>query len=233
MDELAEGALSLSDGHPYRDTDVDVRLVACRTFHVKHFPLPKLDVIGRENLLSEKLLGRIIKHSVQQQGILHRRLHLLRVIDVHSGLEGESLRIDGLLGTVVIQEVEVVRRAERQLLLEDGNLSVELLEGLARLHLLLLLDDGEGKVILVLILRSIHSLSRLLQHLLLLGSEVTNLTYEGAELRLLGKLGVVIEKIGGNLTHVRIAVRVHGDETTAHLLALLKRKIVVYHLNII
>ena len=233
MDELAEGTLSLSDGHSDRDTDVDVRLVASRTFHVKHFSLPKLDVIGREKLLSEKLLLCIIKHSVQQQGILHRRLHLLRVVDVNGGLEGESLRVDGLLGTMVIEEVEVMRRAERQLLLECGNLLVELLEGLARLHLLLLLDDGEGKVILVLILRSIHSLSRLLQHLLLLGGEVANLTYEGAEPRLLGKLGVVIEKIRGNLTHVRIAVRVHGDETTAHLLALLKRKIVVYHLNII
>jgi len=116
-----------------------------------------------------------------------------------------------------------VRRAEWQLLLEDGNLLVELLEGLARLHLLLLLDDGEGKVILVLILRSIHSLSRLLQHLVLLGGEVANLSYEGAEPRLLGKLGVVIEEESRNLTHVRIAIRVHGDETTAHLLTLLKR----------
>ena len=134
---------------------------------------------------------------------------------------------------MVIEEMEVVRRAERQLLLECGNLLVELLEGLARLHLLLLPDDGEGKVILVLILRSIHSLSRLLQHLVLLGGEVANLTYKGAEPRLLGKLGVVIEEMSRNLTHVRIAVRVHSDETTAHLLALIKRKIVVYHLNII
>ena len=233
MDELAEGALSLSDGHSDRDSDIDVRLVTSRTFHVKHFSLPKLDVIGRENLLSEKLLLRVIKHSVQQQGILHRRLYLLRVVDVNGGLEGEGLRVDGFLGTMVIEEVEVVRRAEWQLLLEDGNLLVELLEGLACLHLLLLLDDGEGKVILVLILRSIHSISRLLQHLVLLGGEVTNLPHEGAEPRLLGKLGVVIEKIRGNLTHVRIAIRVHGDETTAHLLALIKRKIVVYHLNII
>ena len=233
MDELAEGALSLSDGHTDRDSDVDVRLVTSRTFHVKHFSLPKLDVIGRENLLSEKLLGRIIKHSVQQQGILHRRLHLLRVVDVNGGLEGESLRVDGLLGTMIVQEVEVVRRAEWQLLLEDGNLLVELLEGLACLHLLLLLDDGEGKVILVSILGCIHRISHLLQHLVLLGGEVANLTYEGAEPRLLGKLGVVIEEMSGNLTHVRIAVRVHGDETTAHLLALIKRKIVVYHLNII
>ena len=222
MDELAEGALSLSDGHTDRDSDVDVRLVTSRTFHVEHFPFPKLDVIGRENLLSEKLLLRVIKHSVQQQGILHRRLHLLRVVDVHGGLEGEGIRVDGFLGTMVIEEVEVMRRAERQLLFEDGNLLVELLEGLARLHLLLLLDDGEGKVILVLILRSIHSLSHLLQHLVLLGGEVANLTYEGAEPRLLGKLGVVIEEMSGNLTHVRIAVRVHGDETTAHLLAFIK-----------
>ena len=173
MDELAEGALSLSDGHSDRDTDVDVRLVACRTFHVEHFPLPKLDVIGRENLLSEELLGWVIKHSVQQQGVLHRRLHLLRVVDVHGGLEGEGLRVDGLLGAMVVEEVEVVRRAERQLLLEGGNLLVELLEGLARLHLLLL------------------------------GGEVANLTYEGAEPRLLGKLGVVIEEMSRNLTSVR------------------------------
>ena len=194
MDELAEGALSLSDGHSDRDTDVDVRLVASRTFHVKHFSLPKLDVIGREDLLSEKLLGRVIKHSVQQKGILHRRLHLLRVVDVHGGLEGEGLRVDGLLGAMIVQEVEVVRRAERQLLLECGNLLVELLEGLACLHLLLL------------------------------SGEAANLTYEGAEPRLLGKLGVVIEEMSRNLTHVRIAVRVHGDETTAHLLTLLKRE---------
>ena len=46
MDELAEGTLRLSDGHSHRDSDVDVRLVACRTFHVEHFPLPKLDFIG-------------------------------------------------------------------------------------------------------------------------------------------------------------------------------------------
>ena len=222
MNELAEGTLRLSDGHSDRDSDVDVRLVTSRTFHVKHFSLPKLDFIGRENLLSKKLLGRIIKHSVQQQGILYRRLHLLRVVDVHGGLEGKGIRVDGLLGTMVVEEVEVVRRAERQLLLECGNLLVELLEGLARLHLLLLLDDGEGKVILVLILRSIHSLSRLLQHQVLLGGEVTNLPYEGAEPRLLGKLGVVIEETSGNLTHVRITVRVHGDETTAHLLAFIK-----------
>ena len=233
MDELAEGTLRLSDGHTYRDTDVDVRLVTSRTFHVKHFSLPKLDVIGRENLLTEELLLLVIKYSVQQQGILHRRLHLLRVVNVNGGLEGESLRVDGLLGTMVIEEVEVMRRAERQLLLECGNLLVELLEGLACLHLLLLLDNGEGKVILVLILRSIHSLSHLLQHQVLLGGEVANLTYKGAEPRLLGKLGVVIEEMSRNLTHVRIAVRVHGDETTAHLLALIKRKIVVYHLNII
>ena len=223
MDELAEGTLRFGDGHSHRDTDVDVRLVAGRTFHVKHFSLPKLDVIGRENLLSEKLLGRIIKHSVQEQGILYRRLHLLRVVDVNGGLEGESLRVDGLLGAMVIEEVEVMRRAERQLLLECGNLLVELLEGLARLHLFLLLDDGEGKVILVSIQRCIYRISRLLQHLVLLGSEVANLTYEGAEPRLLGKLGVVIEEESRNLTHVRITVRVHGDETAAHLLTLLKR----------
>ena len=233
MDELAESALSLSDGHTDRDTDVDVHLVTSRTFHVEHFSRPKLDFIGREDFLSEKLLGRIIKHSVQQQGILHRRLHLLRVVDVHGGLEGEGIRVDGLLGTMVVEEVEVMRRAERQLLLECGNLLVDLLEGLARLHLLLLLDDGEGKVILVSILRGIYRISRLLQHLVQLGGEVTNLTYEGAEPRLLGKLGVVIEEMSRNLTHVCIAIRVHGDETTAHLLALIKRKIVVYHLNII
>ena len=109
MNELAEGTLRLSDGHSYWDTDVDVGLVASRTFHVKHFPLPKLDVIGRENLLSEKLLLCIIKHSVQQQGILHRRLHLLRVVDVHGGLEGKGRRVDGLLGTMVVDEMEVVR----------------------------------------------------------------------------------------------------------------------------
>ncbi len=149
MNELAEGTLSLSDGHSYRDSDVDVCLVASRTLHVKHFSLPKLDVIGREDFLSEKLLGGLIKHSVQQKGILHRRLNLLRIIDVYGCLEGESLRVDGLLGTMVFEEVEVVRRAERQLLLEVRNLLVELLVGLARLHLLLLLDDGEGKVILV------------------------------------------------------------------------------------
>jgi len=148
-------------------------------------------------------------------------------------LEGEGLRVDGLLGTVVVEEMEVVRRAEWQLLLESGNLLVELLEGLARLHLLLLLDDGEGKVILVSILRCIYRISHLQQHLVLLGGKVANLTYEGAEPRLLGKLSVVIEETSRNLTHVRIAVRVHGDETTAHLLALIKRKIVVYHLNII
>ena len=192
MNELAEGALSLGDGHSHRDTDIDVRLVTSRTFHVKHFPLPKLDVIGRENLLSEKLLLCIIKHSVQQQGILHGHLYLLRVIDVHGGLEGKGLRGDGLLGTMVVDEMEVVWRAERQLLLQDGNLLVELLEGLARLHLLLL------------------------------GGEVANLSYELREPRLLGKLGVVIEKISRNLTHVRIAIRVHGDETTAHLLAFIK-----------
>ena len=55
MNELAEGTLRLGDGHSHWDTDVDVGLVASRTFHVKHFSLPKLDVIGRENLLSEKL----------------------------------------------------------------------------------------------------------------------------------------------------------------------------------
>ena len=223
MDELAEGALSLSDGHPYRDADVDVGLVACRAFHVEHFSLPKLDFIGAEHLLTGGFLLGVIKHSVQEQGSLHGSFYLLRIIDVYGSLEGESLRVDGLLGTVVVQEMEVMRRAERQLLLEDGNLSVELLVGLARLHLLLLLDDGEGKVILVSILRCIYRISHLLQHLVLLGGEVTNLTYEGAEPRLLGKLGVVIEKISRNLTHVRIAVRVHGDETTAHLLALIKR----------
>ena len=203
MDELAEGTLRLGDGHSHRDTDIDVRLVACRTFHVKHFSLPKLDVIGRENLLSEKLLLCIIKHSVQQQGILHGHLYLLRVIDVNGGLEGEGLRVDGLLGTMVVDEVIVVRRAERQLLLQEAHLLIQLLVGIARLHLLLL------------------------------GGKVANLPNELREPRLLGKLGVVIEKISRNLTHVRIAIRVHGDETAAHLLALIKRKIVFYHLNII
>ena len=163
---------------------------------MKHFSLPKLDVIGRENLLSEKLLGRIIKHSVQQQGILHGRLYLLRVVDVNGGLEGEGIRVDGLLGTMVIEEVEVMRRAEWQLLLEDGNLSVELLVGL--------------------------SLLLLLAHQVLLGGEVTNLPHEGAEPGLLGELGVVIEEISSNLPHVCIAIRVHGDEATAHLLAFIK-----------
>ena len=190
---------------------------------MKHFSLPKLDVIGRENLLSEKLLLCIIKHSVQQQGILHGHLYLLRVIDVNGGLEGEGLRVDGLLGTMVVEEVIVVRRTERQLLLQEAHLLIQLLVGLARLHLLLLLDDGEGKVIIVLILRSIHSLCRLLHHQVLLSSEVANLPYELGEPRLLGKLGVVIEKISRNLTHVRIAIRVHGDEVMAHLLAFIKR----------
>ena len=67
---------------------------------------------------------------------------------------------------MVFEEVEVVRRAERQLLLEVRNLPVELLVGFARLHLLLL------------------------------GGEVTNLTNELCEPRLLGKLGVVIEEMG-------------------------------------
>ena len=170
---------------------------------MKHFSLPKLDVIGRENLLSEKLLLCIIKHSVQQQGILHRHLYLLGVVDVNGGLEGKGLRVDGLLGTMVVDEMEVVRRTERQLLLQEAHLLIQLLVGLARLHLLLL------------------------------GGKVANLSYELREPRLLGKLGVVIEKIRGNLTHVRIAIRVHGDETAAHLLAFIKRKIVFYHLNII
>ena len=72
---------------------------------------------------------------------------------------------------MVFEEVEVVRRAERQLLLEVRNLPVELLVGFTRLHLLLL-------------------------HLVLLGGEFTNLTNELCEPRLLGKLGVVIEEMG-------------------------------------
>lgn len=196
MDELAEGALSLSDGHSDRDSDVDVRLVAGRTFHVKHFSLPKLDFIGGEHLLTGGFLLGGIKHSVQEQGSLHGSFYLLRIIDVYGSLEGESLRVDGLLGTVVVQEVEVVRRTERQLLLEDGNLSVELLVGL--------------------------SLLLLLAHQVLLGGEVTNLPHEGAEPGLLGELGVVIEEISSNLPHVCIAIRVHSDEATAHLLAFIK-----------
>ena len=207
MDELAEGALSLSDGHPYRDADVDVGLVACRAFYVKHFPPPKLDFIGGEHLLTGGFLLGLIKHSVQEQGSLHGSFYLLRIIDVYGSLEGEGLRVDGLLGTVVVQEVEVVRRTERQLLLEDGNLSVELLVGL--------------------------SLLLLLAHQILLGGKVANLPHEGAEPGLLGELGVVIEEISSNLPHVCIAIRVHGNETAAHLLAFIKRKIVVYHLNII
>ena len=164
MDELAEGALRLGDGHSHWDTDIDVRLVACRTFHVKHFSLPKLDIIGRENLLTEELLLRVIKHAVQQQGILHRHLYLLRVIDVNGGLEGEGLRVDGFLGTMVVEEVIVVRRAERQLLLQEAHLLIQLLVGLARLHLLLL------------------------------GGEIANLPYELGEPRLLGELGVVIKE---------------------------------------
>ena len=97
---------------------------------------------------------------------------------------------------MVFEEVEVVRRAERQLLLKVRNLPVELLVGFAILHLLLLLDDGEGEFILVLKLRSIYSISHLLHHLVLLGGEVTNLTNELCEPRLLGKLGVVIEEMG-------------------------------------
>ena len=73
---------------------------------------------------------------------------------------------------MVFEEVEVVRRAERQLLLEVRNLPVELLIGFACLHLLLL------------------------HHLVLLGGEVTNLTNELCEPRLLGELGVVIEEMG-------------------------------------
>ena len=196
MDELAEGALSLSDGHSYRDADVDVGLVACRAFYVEHFSLPKLDFIGAEHLLTGCFLLGLIKHSVQEQGSLHGFFYFLRVIDVHGSLEGEGLRVDGLLGAVVVQEVEVVRRTERQLLLEDGNLSVELLVGL--------------------------SLLLLLVHLLLLGGKVANLSYEVAEPGLLGKLGVVIEEISSNLPHVCIAIRVHCDEAAAHLLAFIK-----------
>ena len=207
VDELAEGALSLSDGHPYRDADIDMGLVACRAFHVKYFSLPKLDFIGGEHLLTGGFLLGLIKHSVQEQGSLHGSFYLLRIIDVYGSLEGESLRVDGLLGTVVVQEVEVVRRTERQLLLEDGNLSVELLVGL--------------------------SLLLLLAHQVLLGGKVANLSYEVAEPGLLGELGVVIEEISSNLPHVCIAIRVHCDEAAAHLLAFIKRKIVVYHLNII
>ena len=94
---------------------------------------------------------------------------------------------------MVVDEMEVVRRTEWQLLLQEAHLLIQLLVGLARLHLLLLLDDGEGKVIIVLILRSIHSLCRLLHHQVLLSSKVANLSYELREPRLLGKLGVVIK----------------------------------------
>ena len=196
VDELAEGALSLSDGHSDRDSDVDMRLVAGRTFHVEHFSLPKLDFIGGEHLLTGGFLLGVIKHSVQEQGSLHGSFYFLRIIDINGGLEGEGLRVDGLLGTVVVQEVEVVRRTERQLLLEDGNLSVELLVGL--------------------------SLLLLLAHQILLGGKVANLSYEVAEPGLLGELGVVIEEISSNLPHVCIAMRVHCDEAAAHLLAFIK-----------
>ena len=67
---------------------------------------------------------------------------------------------------MVVEEVIVVRRTERQLLLQEAHLLIQLLVGLARLHLLLL------------------------------GGEVTNLTNELCEPRLLGKLGVVIEEMG-------------------------------------
>ena len=76
---------------------------------MEHLSLPEFDVFGREDFLSEELLCRLIKHSVQQKGVLHRRLNLLRIINVYGCLEGESLRVDELLGAMVFEEVEVVR----------------------------------------------------------------------------------------------------------------------------
>ncbi len=71
---------------------------------------------------------------------------------------------------MVFEEVEVVRRAERQLLLEVRNLA----------------GRAAGRS---------RPPSSPPAHVLL-GGEVTNLTYELCEPRLLSKLGVVIEEMG-------------------------------------
>ena len=187
MDELAEGRLRLGDGHAHRDADVDVRFVAGRAFDVQNLASPKLDVLGLEHFFTEQHFHISIVESVQEQGSLYGILHLFGVVDVYGGLEGETLWVYRLLRTMVALEVEVVRRTERQLLLQALYLLAELLVGIGLLDGLHL----DEEVILVLALLLLHH-----EHLLLLLGEVTNLPHELGEPRLLGQLGVVVEEAG-------------------------------------
>ena len=64
---------------------------------------------GKTELL-HKMNDTILEmYAIQQKGVLHRWLNLLRIINVYGCLEGESLRVDEFLGAMVFEEVEVVR----------------------------------------------------------------------------------------------------------------------------
>ena len=130
------------------------------------------------------------EHSVQEKGSLDCFLYLVEMVDIYGSLKGKGLRVDAFLGTMVVEEMEVVRRTERQLLLQP----------------LYLLAD-------LLILRLSCFCSLL--HLLLLGSKVTNLSHELRKPRLTCQFLVVIEEIGRNLSLVSISTCIHCNQAIA------------------